>query len=95
MASPRFSYAPAPESRAVVNLKPSYGLFIDGEFVEPLDGDHFKTESPASQEVLAEVSMAGRLTSTGPSRPPGGHTKMSGRPCPVRNGPSTSSGWPA
>ncbi len=25
----------------------------------PLDGDHFKTESPSSQEVLAEVSMAG------------------------------------
>jgi aldehyde dehydrogenase (NAD+) len=42
-----------------VNLKPSYGLFINGEFVDPVDEDHFKTESPASQEVLAEVSMAG------------------------------------
>jgi aldehyde dehydrogenase (NAD+) len=59
MASPLFSYAPAPESRAIVNLKPSYGLFINGEFVDPVDEDHFKTESPASQEVLAEVSMAG------------------------------------
>jgi aldehyde dehydrogenase (NAD+) len=59
MASPRFPYAPAPESRAIVNLRPSYGLFIDGEFVDPLDGGHFKTESPSSQEVLAEVSMAG------------------------------------
>jgi aldehyde dehydrogenase (NAD+) len=59
MASPRFPYAPAPESRATVNLKPSYGLFIDGEFVEPVDGGHFKTESPSSQEVLAEVSLAG------------------------------------
>ncbi len=59
MASPLFSYAPAPESRAIVNLKPSYGLFINGEFVDPLDGDHFKTESPSSQEVLAEVSLAG------------------------------------
>jgi aldehyde dehydrogenase (NAD+) len=56
---PRFPYAPAPESRAVVNLKSSYGLFIDGEFVDPVDGGHFKTESPASQEVLAEVSWAG------------------------------------
>ena len=55
----RFSYAPAPESRAVVNLKASYGLFIDGEFVGPVDGGHFKTESPSSQEVLAEVSSAG------------------------------------
>ena len=26
MAPARFPYAPAPESRAVVNLKPSYGL---------------------------------------------------------------------
>jgi aldehyde dehydrogenase (NAD+) len=59
MASPRFPYAPAPESRAIVNLRPSYGLFINGEFVDPLDGDHFKTESPSSQEVLAEVSLAG------------------------------------
>jgi aldehyde dehydrogenase (NAD+) len=59
MASPRFPYAPAPESRAIVNLRPSYGLFIDGEFIEPLDGGHFKTESPSSQEVLAEVSVAG------------------------------------
>jgi aldehyde dehydrogenase (NAD+) len=59
MASPRFPYAPAPESRAVVNLRPSYGLFINGEFVDPLDGGHFKTESPSSQEVLAEVSLAG------------------------------------
>ena len=55
----RFTYAPAPESRAVVDLKPSYGLFIDGEFVEPVDGDHFKTENPSSQEVLAEVGSAG------------------------------------
>ena len=55
----RFTYAPAPESRAVVDLKPSYGLFIDGEFVDPFDGDHFKTENPSSQEVLAEVSSAG------------------------------------
>jgi aldehyde dehydrogenase (NAD+) len=55
----RFTYAPAPESRAVVDLKPSYGLFIDGKFVDPFDGDHFKTENPSSQEVLAEVSSAG------------------------------------
>ncbi|MGO9658739.1 MAG: aldehyde dehydrogenase family protein [Acidimicrobiales bacterium] len=59
MAPVRFPYAPAPESRAVVNLRASYGLFIDGEFVSPVDGGHFKTEDPSSQEVLAEVSSAG------------------------------------
>jgi aldehyde dehydrogenase (NAD+) len=59
VSSVRFPYAPAPESRAIVNLKPSYGLFIDGEFVNPLDGGQFKTVSPSSEEVLAEVSSAG------------------------------------
>ena len=29
-----FDYAPAPESRAIVDIKPSYGLFINGEFVD-------------------------------------------------------------
>jgi aldehyde dehydrogenase (NAD+) len=53
----RFDYSPAPESRSVVRLRDSYGLFIGGEFV----GGHsvFKTISPATEEVLAEVTHAG------------------------------------
>jgi aldehyde dehydrogenase (NAD+) len=54
-----FEYAPAPESRSIVDIKPSYGLFINGEFVEPTDGTLFKTISPATEEVLAEVPAAG------------------------------------
>ncbi|MDX6301856.1 MAG: aldehyde dehydrogenase [Nocardioidaceae bacterium] len=53
-----FEYAPAPESRAVVDIKSSYGLFIGGEFVDPRDGRSFKTISPATEEVLAEVGDA-------------------------------------
>ncbi|MFE6779030.1 aldehyde dehydrogenase family protein [Streptomyces sp. NPDC057702] len=53
-----FDYAPAPESRAVVDIAPSYGLFIDGEFHEAADGRVFKTLAPASEEVLAEVAHA-------------------------------------
>jgi aldehyde dehydrogenase (NAD+) len=56
---PKFDYAPAPESRAVVSLKESYGLFIDGQFVPSADGRAFKTISPATEEVLAEVAEAG------------------------------------
>ncbi|HYN97159.1 MAG TPA: aldehyde dehydrogenase family protein [Pilimelia sp.] len=56
---PAFDYAPAPESRAVVDLRPSYGLFIGGEFVDPADGSAFKSVTPASEEVLAEVAEAG------------------------------------
>ncbi len=54
---PKFEYAPAPESRAVVDLKSSYGLFINGEFVDG-SGTSFKSISPATEEVLAEVSAA-------------------------------------
>ncbi|MEU8610548.1 aldehyde dehydrogenase family protein [Actinoplanes sp. NPDC048791] len=53
-------YAPAPESRSVVDIAPSYGLFIDGEFVPASSsGGVFKTVNPASEEVLAEVASAG------------------------------------
>ncbi|MCT4357798.1 aldehyde dehydrogenase family protein [Streptomyces sp. Je 1-79] len=54
-----FEYAPAPESRSVVDIAPSYGLFIDGEFVDAAEGKVFKTVSPATEEVLAEVAQAG------------------------------------
>src|SRR4051794_8852626 len=52
-----FDYAPAPESRAVVDIKASYGLFVDGEFVDG-HGKAFKTINPATEEVLAEVAEA-------------------------------------
>jgi aldehyde dehydrogenase (NAD+) len=52
-----FTYAPAPESRAIVDIKASYGLFIGGEFVDG-SGSSFKTVNPATEEVLAEVSEA-------------------------------------
>ncbi|MDX6200820.1 MAG: aldehyde dehydrogenase, partial [Frankiales bacterium] len=53
-----FDYAPAPESRDVAKLRSSYGLYIGGEFVDPLGGDAFKTVNPATEEVLAEVAAA-------------------------------------
>ena len=54
-----FDYAPAPESRGVVDIASHYGLFIDGDFVETLDGTTFKTVNPATEEVLSEVTEAG------------------------------------
>jgi aldehyde dehydrogenase (NAD+) len=56
----KFEYAAAPESRAVVNIAPNYGLFINGEFVEPQSGAFFKTVNPATEEVLSEVADAGQ-----------------------------------
>lgn len=54
-----FAYAPAPESRSVVDIAPSYGLFVDGEFTEAADGKVFKSVAPATEEVLSEVARAG------------------------------------
>ncbi|WP_225656284.1 aldehyde dehydrogenase family protein [Streptomyces pseudogriseolus] len=56
--SSAFEYAPAPESRSVVDIAPSYGLFIDGEFTDAAGGKVFKTVSPATEEVLSEVAEA-------------------------------------
>ncbi|MFP8942951.1 aldehyde dehydrogenase family protein [Streptomyces fenghuangensis] len=56
--SPMFEYAPAPESRAVVDIAPSYGLFVDGDFREAAGGRTFKTVSPSTEEVLTEVAHA-------------------------------------
>ena len=52
-----FEYAPAPESRAVVDIKESYGLFVNGEFTSGA-GTAFKTVNPDTEEVLAEVAEA-------------------------------------
>jgi aldehyde dehydrogenase (NAD+) len=57
MADNPFVYAPAPESRSIVDIKSSYGLFIDGEFTEGT-GTPFKSINPATEEVLAEIAEA-------------------------------------
>ncbi|MBM7805859.1 acyl-CoA reductase-like NAD-dependent aldehyde dehydrogenase [Geodermatophilus bullaregiensis] len=51
-----FEYAPAPESRSIVDVAPSYGLFVDGEFVDG-SGEPMKTVNPATEEVLSEVAV--------------------------------------
>ena len=50
----RFEYAAAPETRTLAALRDSYGLFIGGSFAA--GASVFKTISPATEEVLAEVT---------------------------------------
>lgn len=50
-------YAPAPEARSVVTLRPEYGLFIDGSFVDG-HGDPFDSVNPATGEKLATMASA-------------------------------------
>src|SRR5919202_1540007 len=54
---PTFEYAPAPQSRDA-DVKPSYGLFVDGAFADPADGGSLDTINPATEEVLSKVAVA-------------------------------------
>jgi aldehyde dehydrogenase (NAD+) len=56
-----WEYAPAPETVKVA-IKPRYGHFIGGRFVEPRgvakgEASHFATMNPATEAVLAEVAQ--------------------------------------
>jgi len=50
-------YAPAPESTAILNLRPSYGLYIGGEWTDGRGGS-MTTISPATENSIAEISLA-------------------------------------
>ena len=52
-----FEYAPAPESRAVVDIRASYGLFVNGEFTDG-HGEPFTSINPADESVLADIACA-------------------------------------
>ncbi len=54
-----WDYAPAPEAREIVTLGERYGIFVNGEFVQPRSGEWYSTISPASEEPLAEIAQAG------------------------------------
>ena len=73
----RSSTPPPPSPARIVDIKPSYGLFIDGEFVDPATAARSRPINPATEEVLAEVAEAG----AGRRRP-----RRRGRPPRVRDG---------
>src|SRR5215213_3157228 len=53
-----WDYAPAPESADHVRLRDSYGLFVDGDFRDPVDGTRVPTLNPATEEPLAVIAQA-------------------------------------
>ena len=53
-----WEYAPAPEARDIVTLKPRYGLFIDGREVAATGGETFTSIDPSTEQPLAEVAKA-------------------------------------
>jgi len=55
-----WTYAPAPESTDHIQLKDTYDLFINGEFVKPTQGEYFSTINPANNKKIADVALAGK-----------------------------------
>ena len=53
-----WEYSSAPESSDKVEIKSSYGHFINGEFVEPVKGRYFSSVNPATEETLTEIAEA-------------------------------------
>ncbi len=53
-----WEYAPAPESRDIVQIKSRYGLFIGGKEVAPRGGQWFTSVDPATEEPIAEIARA-------------------------------------
>ena len=51
-----WTYAPAPESRDIVTIRPRYGLYIDGKERAPSGGEVTITYNPATEEPLAEIA---------------------------------------
>ncbi len=51
-------YDPAPESASLAQVRPAYGLFIDGAFTDPGSHEQFVTLNPANEDVLATVARA-------------------------------------
>jgi aldehyde dehydrogenase (NAD+) len=55
-----WEYLPAPESREIVHLDDRYGLYIGGQFVEPLSNERYTTIDPSREEPLSEIAQAGK-----------------------------------
>ena len=53
----KFEYAPAPESREIASIAPTYDHFINGKFVPSKGGKRFATINPATEEVLSRVAV--------------------------------------
>jgi len=52
-------YAKPGTPGSVVNLKPRYGNYIGGQFVEPLGGQYFSNTSPVDGSLIAEFPRSG------------------------------------
>lgn len=56
----KFEYAPALESTSVVKLESKYGHFINGNFVDPINGKYFDTNNPSNGKKLSKLALGSK-----------------------------------
>lgn len=56
--NPSWSYDKAPENTDHIQIKDQYELFIDGEFVKPVNPNYFNSINPADGTVISRVAEA-------------------------------------
>jgi aldehyde dehydrogenase (NAD+) len=56
--SASWSYDKAPESTDHIHIKDQYQLFINGNFVKPVEGKYFNTINPANNKVISSIAEA-------------------------------------
>ena len=90
-----WEYAPAPEARDIVSLKPRYGLFIGGREVQAADGAVVHDRRPVHRGAArrGRARVGGRHRQRGPGRAPGAEPHL-GQAARARNAPSTCSASP-
>ena len=88
-----FEYAPAPESRDLARLKPSYQIFVDGRFRDGAARRSRRSTRP-TRPRWPRSPRPGRPTSTTRCARPVAPTTARGRRCPARSGASTCSASP-
>ena len=53
-----WSYDKALESTDHVHIKDQYELFINGDFIKPIEGKYFTTINPANNKVISKIAEA-------------------------------------
>lgn len=51
-------YSPSPEGTGHIRLEKKYQLFINNEWVAPINKKYFKSTNPSTEDVLAEIAWA-------------------------------------
>ena len=57
----QWRYKPAPENSDHIQIQKAYDLFINNEFIPPVNADYFPTINPATGKKIADIAQAEKI----------------------------------